>query len=360
MSDEPQFMPSLEAVLSDPNINLITCDGSQRIHIQNHAGEVTAIASPYEDDDHLMTEIDIMLRSLGVTIDEDNPIAQLRLSDGTRISVAIPPIAVHGPAIAINKLVVGGLSLDQTIGFGSWTEDMVAFIRACVLAKINMVLAGNASSGMGTILRQISEMIPDEERIIVLEHTAELALALNKPRMVALEARPASQEGQRPITLSDLVVHAVQMYPDRLLASRVRGGEVLHLFELMSTGIEGSMMSMNASSPRDALARLEVMATFDIPTLPLLSVRESMGRAIQLILTMQRMSDGRRKMLKITEVSGLQGDIIRLQDIFEFRQTGYDEEGIQGYHTATGTIPTFVERLRRADPDFSMAWFEPR
>jgi pilus assembly protein CpaF len=297
-------------------------------------------------------------------VDESDALLDTRLPDGSRLNVVWPPISVGGPALTISRFVSSTLTSEDLIGFGSWNEDMVAFLRACVQGRLNMVVAGGTASGKTTVLNIIARMIPDTERIVIIQDVADFRLP--QKRLIALEARPPDREGRGAVTVQDLVYHALRMRPDRIIfaeayAGQVKGGEaLLELLYAMNNGHEGTMIGMHANSVRDVFDRLEMKAAQANPSIPLLNLRHEIASAIDLVTYQERLGDGSRKVLKISEVIGMHGDVVATQDILEFRQTSFQGGRVIGCFTATGNIPRCLDRLRYAGVDLPMSVFVPR
>ena len=358
MSAEPgNPLDPLEPLLSDPTVTEILADGSARVYVERR-GMLEDVPSPFRDDEHLLEVIQALIEPLGRRVDEAAPMVSARLADGSRLQVVIPPVSLIGPSLTLRKFARDTLTLEDTIRLGVWNEDMVAFMRACVQGRMNIILSGGTASGKTTALNAIGGMIPADERIITVENAAELRLP--QTRVVTLESRPANIEGKGGVTVRDLLISALRMRPDRIILGELRGAEALDLFQAASTGHDGTLATLHATSPRDALARLEMMATYSDLTLPLLTVRQMMASAIDLITYQERMRDGTRKVLKVVEVVGMQGDMVVTQDLFEYRQTGFQEGRITGYHTATGNIPRCLVRLGEAGIDLPMSVFTPK
>jgi len=346
----------LEPLLEDATVTEILVDGYNKIYVERR-GKLEDAPASFRDDGHLMEIINRIVTPLGRRIDESHPIVDVRLPDGSRVNVVIPPIALTGPVMTIRKFTATLLTADDLLRLGACNEAIVEFLRACVQGRINIAISGGAGSGKTTLLNLIAGMIPDDERIIVVENVAELRLP--QKRVVRLESRPLNLEGKGEVTIRDLVINALRMRPDRIIAGEVRWDEALHLFAAMNTGHDGSMFSLHASSPRDALARLEVMASSANPSIPLLGVREMIASAIGLIVHRERLQDGSRKVVKVTEVQGMQGDVITLSDLFVFQQTGVEDGKIAGRFVATGQIPKFLNRIRDAGIQLPMDLFAP-
>ncbi len=360
MSDpslQQNFGP-LEPLLRDPDVTEILVDGPYRIYVEKHHRFVD-VAEVFRDEAHLMQIIDMIVAPTGSVINESNPILDVRLSDDSRIHIVIPPIALDGPYMVIAKFRNRMLTVEELINYSSWNEDIVTFLRACVASHINIAIAGGTGSGKTTVFNILADMIDDDERILVVQDSSDLQF--KKKRMIRQETRPANFQGRGAVTLEDLMVSTIKMRPDRILLSEARGPEVIHLFAAMNTGHNGTMFSIHANNPRDTIARLEVMATMSDLSIPILAIREQMASALDLIVQIGRLPDGSRKVLKVTEIAGMTGDVILMQDIFEFRQTGRDANGqIQGVFSATGHIPRLLSKIRDAGIELPMKLFTPR
>jgi pilus assembly protein CpaF len=349
----------LEPILSDPDVVEVMIDGYSRVYVEKH-GEFVDIPTPFRDDEHLLDVIEAILEMAGRTIEGSAPLVDVRLSDGSRVNVVLPPVSLVGPVLTIRKFTGRYLSIEEVIRFGAVSEDIMQFLRACVQARLNIVTAGGVGSGKTTFLNIVAGMLPPDERIVTVENAGELNLPEQMKRVVRMESRPADAKGEGEVTIRDLVINALRMRPDRLVVGEVRGPETFDLLQAMNTGHDGSMFTIHANSPRDALARLGMQVTYADLSVPLLSIRQMMTSAIDLITYQERLPDGSRKILKVTEVTGMQGDVIGLQDIFEFRRTGVNEEGrITGNFTATGRIPGFLDRFRAAGIELPLNLFTP-
>lgn len=347
----------LESLLADDAVDEIMVNGYDRLYV-DQSGRLQNVPSGFRDNEHLMEVIRAIVQPLGRMVDESAPMVDARLPDGSRVNVVIPPISLVGPVLTIRKFFAKKpLTIDDLLHFGFWNEDMVQFLRACVRGRLNIVVTGGTGSGKTTLLNLVAGMIPDDERIVTVENAAELQLP--QKHIIALESRPPNIEGKGEISIRDLVINSLRMRPDRIVVGEVRSAEALDLFQAMNTGHDGSMMTIHASSPRDVLVRLETMTTMANLSLPLLTIRQMMASAIDLIIYQERMQDGTRKLLKVTEVVGMQGDVVMLQDIFEFRQTGVRDGKITGHHTAAGHIPRFLDRIQAAGIELPLSLFTP-
>lgn len=333
----------LEVLLQDDQILEILINSYNSIYFEKH-GKMEKSDVQFKDNDHLMDIIQRILTMAGRQVDESTPMMDVRLSDGSRVHVVVPPIALTGPSVTIRKFPRIDMTIDRLIGYGSLTAEIADFVRACVQSRLSMVVAGGTGSGKTTIFNVFASFIPNDERIIVLQNAGE-DLNLPQEHIVILETRPPNLKGKDEITMTDLVASAVKMRPDRLLVSEVHGGEVWHLLQAINNGYEGSMFNMHAAGVRDILTRLEVMAIESNPALPLLAIRHNIATAIDLILYQERLHDGSRRIMKIAEVTGMQGDFVTTQDIVEFVQTGSRDGKISGEFRWTGNAPTFLNRL---------------
>lgn len=352
-----EILGPLGPFFDDPDVLEIMVDGWDRVYVERK-GRFEDVPSPFQDEEALLALMKTLATAGGRRLDEHQPMVDVRLLDRARCNMVIPPIALTGPALVIRKFPFHLLSVDDLLGFGAWHEDIVAFLRACVQARLNIAISGGTGSGKTTVLNLMAGMIPEDERIIVVENATELRLP--QRRVVRLESRPPDHEGKGEVTIRDLVVNALRMRPDRLILGEARAGEALEMLQAMTTGHDGSMFSIHATSPRDVLTRLETMATMHDIVLPLLTVRQMMATALDIITYQERMADGHRRMVKVAEVVGMQGDVIAVQDIFEFRQTGLEGGQIKGHFTATGRIPHRLNRFRDMGIDLPLDLFKPR
>jgi pilus assembly protein CpaF len=349
---------AIESILQDGDVTEIMISGYQSVVIEKH-GNLIDVPTPYRDDQHLMDDINAIFTPLGLQPNESYPILDGRLQDGSRVNVVLPPIALNGPTLTIRKFLIHQPTIDDLLHkYHVWTEDMVEFLRACLLGRLNIAVCGGTGSGKTTLTNLICSMIPDDERLVVTENVNELRL--NQPRVVFLEARPPNLEGRGEVTVRDLVQNAMKMRPDRIIVGEVRHGEAYDLLEAMNMGHDGSMMTLHANNPRDALIRLEMMMSEGSPTTPLLAFRQSIANGLNLIVHTSRLPSGSRRVMNITEVTGLTGDIITLQDIFVWEQTGYEDSKEIGRFKATGVIPRFVKHFHEMGIDLPVTMFTPR
>ena len=348
----------LSPLLRDGSISEIMINGPDNLFIESK-GLLYRSAAKFNSESHLQAIIQRIVEPLGRHIDAASPMVDARLEDGSRVNAVIPPLALDGSLVTIRKFASKKLTDDDLIKFGSLTKPMALFLREAVRARRNILVSGGTGSGKTTLLNILSQFIPEKERIITVEDSAELRLS--HEHLCRLEARPANVEGQGRITIRDLVVNTLRMRPDRIIVGECRGAEALDMLQAMNTGHDGSMTTCHANNPRDALSRLEnmvMMAGFELPSA---AIREQIASAIHLIVQQTRLPDGSRKIVKISEVTGREGNTILLQDIFTFEQEGFDENfHVIGRHTATGNIPTFVDELRQAgDLELDMSVFVP-
>lgn len=348
----------LSPLLRDTAISEIMINGPENIFVESK-GLLYRTPARFNSESHLQSIIQRIVEPLGRHIDAASPMVDARLEDGSRVNAVIPPLALDGSLVTIRKFPANKLTDEDLIRFGSLTRPMAVFLREAVRARRNILVSGGTGSGKTTLLNILSQFIPEKERIITVEDSAELKLS--HENLCRLEARPANVEGQGRITIRDLVINTLRMRPDRIIVGECRGAEALDMLQAMNTGHDGSMTTCHANNPRDALSRLEnmvMMAGFELPSS---AIREQIASAIHLIVQQTRMPDGSRKIVKISEVTGREGSMILLQDIFTFEQEGFDEKfHVIGHHTATGNIPRFVEELRQAgDLELDMSVFVP-
>ncbi len=327
----------IDPLIKDPSISEIMVNGCNNVYIERN-GMIERTPVSFRNDDHVIHVIEKILAPLGRRVDETSPMVDARLPDGSRVNVIIPPLSVKGPTVTIRKFATDPYNVDNLIGFGTLTYEMAEFLKACVRARLNILVSGGTGSGKTTTLNVLSSFIPPEERIVTIEDAAELQL--HQEHVVTLEARPANIEGKGRVTIRDLVINALRMRPDRIVVGEVRGGEALDMLQAMNTGHDGSITTAHANSPRDSLSRLETMVLMAGMDLPVRAIREQISSAINIIVHQSRFRDGTRKITQITEVTGMEGDIISLQDIFVFEQTGVDDRSrVLGRFRPTGIIP---------------------
>ena len=333
----------IQPLLEDPEINEIMVNGFNLVFIERH-GELIETGITFEDDRHVLRIINRMIHPLGRRVDIDNPTVDARLPDGSRINAVIPPVAVDGPNISIRKFLQNKMTMEELVSLGSITEHMVEFLRACVAARLNILISGGTSSGKTTMLNILSGFIPGEERIITIEDAVELQL--KQRHVVRLETKSPNVDGTGEVTTRDLVRNALRMRPDRIIVGEVRSGEALDMLQAMNTGHSGSITTLHANTPRGVISRLETMVMMAGLDLPIRAIRKQIAAAINLIVHQTRLQDGTRKTTRITEISGMESDVVTLTDIYKFEQTGISQEGkILGELLPTGIRPLFTPRL---------------
>jgi pilus assembly protein CpaF len=342
ITDEIIGLGPLEPLLRDESITEIMVNGPRQVYIER-SGKLELTNVVFQNDDHVMRIIDRIIAPIGRRVDESSPMVDARLTDGSRVNAIIPPLSLVGPVITIRKFSASPFTVDDLVRFGTATADMFDFLRACVEARLNIFVSGGTGSGKTTTLNVLSSFIPNDERIVTIEDAAELQL--RQEHVVTLESRPPNIEGKGAIPIRELVRNALRMRPDRIIVGECRSGEALDMLQAMNTGHDGSMSTGHANSPRDMLSRLETMVLMAGVDLPLRAIREQVSSAVDLIVQQSRLKDGTRKIVNITEVQGMEGDVIVMQDVFVFEQTGVVEGKIQGRLKPTGIRPKFVEKF---------------
>jgi pilus assembly protein CpaF len=347
----------LEQLLSDPAITEIMINGPRQIYIEQ-AGKLTLSAVTFESNAQLLQVIDRVVSSIGRRVDESSPMVDARLKDGSRVNVIIPPLALNGATMTIRKFSAEKMNVDDLISYQTMTREMAEFLRACVRGRLNILVSGGTGSGKTTTLNVVSGFIPDDERIITVEDAAELQL--HQDHVVTLESRPPNVEGRGRISIRDLVINCLRMRPDRIVVGECRGGEALDMLQAMNTGHDGSLTTVHANNPQDTMNRLETLVLMAGAELPSRAIREQIASAIDIVVQQARLRDGTRKVVNISEVVGIEGERIKIQDIFLFKQTGVDEEGkVEGYFTATGIVPECMEYLLESGQTIALSVFEP-
>jgi pilus assembly protein CpaF len=342
ITDEIIGLGPMEPLLRDESITEVMVNGPRQVYIERQ-GKLELTNVTFQNDDHVMRIIDRIIAPIGRRVDESSPMVDARLVDGSRVNAVIPPISLVGPVITVRKFAASPFTVDDLIHFGTATPEMFDFLRACVEARLNMFVSGGTGSGKTTMLNILSSFIPNDERIVTIEDAAELQL--RQEHVVTLEARPPNIEGKGAIPIRELVRNSLRMRPDRILVGECRGGEALDMLQAMNTGHDGSMSTGHANAPRDMLARLETMVLMAGVDLPLRAIREQIASAVDLIVHQNRLKDGSRKITSITEVQGMEGDVIVMQDVFAFEQTGVVDGKIQGRLKPTGIRPKFSEKF---------------
>jgi len=355
--DEAMRLGPLEDFLADEAITEIMVNGPGQVFVERN-GRIELTGQTFMDDESVLGVIERIVAPIGRRIDESQPYVDARLPDGSRVNAIIAPLSLIGPCITIRKFSKRALTVDDFIAFGTWTRSAAEFLRLCVLMRKNIVVAGGTGSGKTTLLNVLSGFIPPTDRIVTIEDAAELRLV--QPHVIRLEARPPNIEGRGAITIRDLVRNALRMRPDRIIVGECRSGESLDMLQAMNTGHDGSLTTVHANSPRDVISRLETMVLMSGLELPSRAIREQIASAIDLVVHESRLSDGSRKVTCISEVVGLEGLQIVMQDLFEFKQTGVDEKGkVLGSFMPTGAVPTFFEHLKSRGLHLDPAIFDP-
>jgi pilus assembly protein CpaF len=344
--DELLGFGPIQALIDDPDISEIMVNGHDKIYIEKK-GKLVKTNVKFHDDQEVMKVIEKIIFPLGRRIDSDSPTVDARLPDGSRVNAVIPPVAVDGPGITIRKFQKEKLNIEQLIEFNSLSAQMAEFLRACVTARMNIIISGGTGSGKTTLLNVLSSYIPDGERIVTIEDAAELNL--QQDHVFRMETKPPNIEGKNAVTIRELVRNSLRMRPDRIVVGEVRGGEALDMLQAMNTGHDGSLTTLHANTPRDALSRLETMSMMSGMELPIKVIRQQIASAIDLIVQQTRLKDGSRKVTAITEVAGMESDTIVMTDIYRFEQTGIGEDNkVLGEHKPTGIRPLFMPRLEIA------------
>jgi len=333
----------IEPLLRDELVTEVMVNGPRLVYIEQK-GKLTLTPVRFANDDHVLKVIDRIIRPLGRRIDRKWPMVDARLPDGSRVNAIIPPCAIDGPSITIRKFSKKKLQVEDLIRFGSMTPEMAEFLRACVVSRLNIIVSGGTGSGKTTLLNVLSNFIPEEERIVTIEDSAELKLA--QEHVVRLESKPAELDGTGRVSINDLVINSLRMRPERIVVGECRGGETMAMLQAMNTGHDGSLSTLHANTPRDAIARMETMAMMAGMDIPVNVIREQIAAAVDLIVQQTRLEDGSRKISHITEVQGMEGDVVVLQDIFLLHILGKTPEGkVMSELRPTGTRPRFSSRL---------------
>jgi pilus assembly protein CpaF len=335
----------LQPLLEDETITEVMVNGPKNVYVERR-GKITRVPVAFENTEHVMRIIDRIVSPIGRRIDESSPYVDARLQDGSRVNAVIPPISLVGPIITIRKFSKTPITVEQLIQFGSITQEAIDFLKACVNARLNIVISGGTGSGKTTLLNVLSGFIPPDERIITIENAAELQL--RQEHVVTLESRPANIEGRGEISIRQLVINTLRMRPDRIIVGEIRDDAALDMLQAMNTGHDGSMTTAHSNSPRDTLTRMETMTLMAGMDLPVRAIREQISSAIDLVVHQERMRDGSRKITNITEVSGMEGEVITMTDIFVFEQLGYENGKVIGRLRATGLRPKFMDQIEAA------------
>ena len=347
----------LELLLDDPSVSDILINTHDQVYVERR-GKLELTDVRFSDDAHLLTIIDKIVSRVGRRIDESCPMVDARLPDGSRVNAIIPPLAIDGPIVSIRRFSADPLRLQDLVAYKSMTPGMADILQGLGKAEVNILISGGTGSGKTTMLNVLSGFISPEERIVTIEDAAELQL--QQPHVVRLETRPPNIEGQGEVTQRALVRNALRMRPDRIILGEVRGGEALDMLQAMNTGHEGSMATIHANTPRDALTRLENMISMAASSLPSKAMRQQISSAVGVVLQVSRLTDGKRKLVSLQEITGMEGDVITMQEIFHFKQTGLGENGtVLGHFCATGIRPRFLERLRTYGVSIADSVFDP-
>jgi len=346
----------LQPLLDDDSVTEIMVNGAKNIYVERH-GKLYRVPMAFENNAHVMRIIERIVAPLGRRIDESSPYVDARLPDGSRVNAIIPPLSLVGPVLTIRKFARIPITVEQMVSYGSLTEESVEFLRAAVIGRINVVISGGTGSGKTTLLNVLSGYIPADERIVTIENAAELQL--RQDHVVTLESRPMNIEGKGEITIRQLVINALRMRPDRIIVGEIRDEAALDMLQAMNTGHDGSMTTLHSNSPRDTLARLETMTLMAGMELPVRAIREQVSSAIDLVVHQERMRDGTRKVTYISEVTGMEGEIITMTDIFAFEQIGYENGKVVGRLRATGLRPKFIDKIEDAGVRLPPSIFMP-
>lgn len=347
----------LEPLLNDPTVADVLVNGHGQVYVERF-GKLEQTNTGFKDNDHLLHIIDRIVSQVGRRVDESSPMVDARLPDGSRVNAIIPPLAIDGPMLSIRKFGVKDLAMDELLNYGTLIQPMAETVKGIVKARLNVLISGGTGSGKTTLLNVLSSFIPSTERIITIEDAAELQL--QQEHVVRLETRPANIEGQGSILQRDLVKNALRMRPDRIIVGEVRGAEALDMLQAMNTGHDGSMTTLHANTPRDALRRLETMILMAGTNLPDKAMREQISSAINVLIHITRLSDGSRKVVKLSEITGMEGEVISMQDIFVFEKFGISEDGrVLGAFKGTGIRPKFEDQLRASGIILPSNIFDP-
>ncbi|GGF44617.1 pilus assembly protein CpaF [Mameliella alba] len=355
--DEVKGLGPLEPLLKDETISDILVNGPQQIFIEQN-GKLTLSDVTFKDERHLMRIIDKIVSAVGRRVDESNPYVDARLADGSRFNAMVPPVAIDGSLVSIRKFKKDKLGIDDLVNFGAFTEEMAVYLQAAVATRLNIIVSGGTGSGKTTTLNALSSFIDDSERILTIEDTAELQL--QQSHVGRMESRPPNVEGKGAVTPRDCLKNALRMRPDRIIVGETRGEEVIDMLQAMNTGHDGSMTTIHANSARDGVARLENMIAMAGIEMPLKAMRSQIASAVNLIVQASRLQDGSRRMTSITEITGMEGDVISMQEIFRFQRVGLTPDNkIIGHFTATGVRSAFAERFRMWGYDVPASIYEP-
>ena len=355
IEDEVLGLGPLEPLLNDPTVSDILVNGAKSVYVERR-GKIEPTTITFHDDAHLMNIIDRIVSAVGRRVDESSPMVDARLADGSRVNAIIPPLAIDGPVLSIRRFAVERLGIGDLLRIGTLTEPVANALRAIVLSRLNVVISGGTGAGKTTMLNVLSGFIPATERIVTIEDSAELQL--QQPHVVRLETRPPNIEGKGEVPQRELLRNSLRMRPDRIVVGEVRGAESLDMLQAMNTGHDGSLTTVHANSPRDAIGRIETMVSMTGISFPIRALRAQIASAVNIVIQVQRGDDGKRRVVSIQEISGMEGEIITMSEIFTFRRTGVDAEGnILGRLEATGVVPAFHKRVAVRGIDLPVSVF---
>lgn len=344
-------------LLDDPTITEVMVNGPHQIYVEIQ-GKIHSVPVKFRDDKHVYHTIDKIIAPLGRRVDESSPMVDARLPDGSRVNIIIPPLAITGPTITIRKFAASPYTLDDLITFGTLSLEMASFFKSSVRGRMNIIVSGGTGSGKTTLLNVLSSFIPHDERIVTIEDAAELQL--QQEHVISLESRPANIEGKGQIKIRELVVNSLRMRPDRIIVGEVRSSETLDMLQAMNTGHDGSITTIHANTPRDSLSRMETMIMMSGIEMPSKAIREQISSALDLVIQVSRYPDGTRKISKVSEITGMEGETVTLQDIYVFHQDGYDMKGrVIGRHIPTGIVPAYLDRLKTYGENILPSLFKP-
>lgn len=357
IQDDILGLGPLEPLLADKSIADILVNGHDSIYVERN-GKLEKVDVSFHSDTHLLNIIDRIVSSVGRRIDESSPMVDARLKDGSRVNAIIPPLAVDGPLLSIRRFSIGRLSMESLMEKGTLTAPIAGLLESIVRGRLNVLISGGTGSGKTTLLNVLSGFVPDNERIVTIEDSAELQL--QQPHVVRLETRPPNIENKGEVTQRDLVRNSLRMRPDRIIVGEVRGAEALDMLQAMNTGHDGSMTTLHANAPRDALTRIENMVSMTGTTMPVKAIRSQVASAIDVVLQVERQEDGTRRLVSVQEINGMEGDVITMSELFNFRRVGRDEEGkVIGHYKATGIVPRFHEHLHQRGIAVPLSLFDP-
>jgi pilus assembly protein CpaF len=355
IEDEVLGLGPLEPLLGDPTVSDILVNGAKSVYVERR-GKLEPTTITFNDDAHLMNIIDRIVSAVGRRVDESSPMVDARLADGSRVHAIIPPLAIDGPMLSIRRFAVERLGVADLLRYGTLTEPVANALRSIVLGRLNVVISGGTGAGKTTMLNVLSGFIPPTERIVTIEDSAELQL--QQPHVVRLETRPPNIEGKGEVPQRELLRNSLRMRPDRIVVGEVRGAEALDMLQAMNTGHDGSLTTVHANTPRDALGRIETMVSMSGIAFPIKALRAQIASAVNIVIQIQRGEDGRRRVVSVQEISGMEGEVITMSEIFTFRRTGIDTEGnIQGQLEATGVVPAFHKRAALRGIDLPIGVF---